>query len=222
MRNLNFKFIMLILSVIILNGCSGNKKTEEQYLADAKLKLEEKKYDEAIADYREFLKNYPKSDKAIFAYNEIAGIQISNLSNPQEGIKTYQELAKNFPDTKEAKQSLFMVAFIYDETLKDKTNAINSYQTFLDKYPEDKDANDKMSESARTMLEVLKSGKSIEEIIEESISKSGTSTDTTGSSGSEDSNSKLKKLENDSKEAGKEVQKKDKTTDEADSDPAQK
>ena len=222
MRNLNFKFIMLILSVMILNGCTDNKKTEEQYLADAKLKLEEKKYDEAIADYREFLKNYPKSDKAIFAYNEIAGIQISNLSNPQEGIKTYQELAKNFPDTKEAKQSLFMVAFIYDETLKDKTNAINSYQTFLDKYPEDKDANDKMSESARTMLEVLKSGKSIEEIIEESISKSGTSTDTTGSSGSEDSNSKLKKLENDSKEAGKEVQKKDKTTDEADSDPAQK
>jgi len=222
MRNLNFKFIMLILSVMILSGCSGNKKTEEQYLADAKLKLEEKKYDEAIADYREFLKNYPKSDKAIFAYNEIAGIQISNLSNPQEGIKTYQELAKNFPDTKEAKQSLFMVAFIYDETLKDKTNAINSYQAFLDKYPEDKDPNDKMSESAKTMLEVLKSGKSIEEIIEESISKSGTSTDTTGTSGSDDSNIKLKKLETDSKETGKKIQKDVKADDGSVEDPAKK
>ncbi|MBK8980773.1 MAG: tetratricopeptide repeat protein [Ignavibacteria bacterium] len=191
------------MTAIIISGCTENKKSEEQYLADAKLKLEEKKYDEAIADYREFLKNYPKSDKAIFAYNEIAGIQISNLNNPQEGIKTYIELAEKHPDTKEAKQSLFMVAFIYDETLKDKENAMASYQKFLDKYPKDNDENDKMSESARTMLEVLKSGKSIEEIIEENIRKSGGDVDTTGTTetkGTEDADNKIKRLENESKE----------------------
>ncbi len=212
MRNLNFKIIFILLSAIIISGCTENKKSEEQYLSDAKLKLEEKKYDEAIADYREFLKHYPKSDKAIFAYNEIAGIQISNLNNPQEGIKTYIELAEKHPDTKEAKQSLFMVAFIYDETLKDKQNAMASYQKFLDKYPKDNDPNDKMSESARTMLEVLKSGKSIEEIIEENIKNSGGNTDTTGTTEStgktgidEDSDSKLKRLENESK--GKDMKK---------------
>jgi len=206
MRNLNFKIILVLLTAIIISGCTENKKSEEQYLADAKLKLEEKKYDEAITGYREFLKNYPKSDKAIFAYNEIAGIQISNLSNPQEGIKTYIELAEKHPDTKEAKQSLFMVAFIYDETLKDKQNAMASYQKFLDKYPKDNDQNDKMSESARTMLEVLKSGKSIEEIIEENIKKSGGNVDTTGTTGTtetkgtEDAGNKIKRLENESKD----------------------
>ncbi|MEO8666673.1 MAG: tetratricopeptide repeat protein, partial [Ignavibacteria bacterium] len=86
-------------------------------------------------------------------------------------IKTYTELAEKYPGTKDAKQALFMVAFMYDETLKDKDNAIKSYKMFLEKYPTDNDPNDKMSESAKTMLEVLQSGKSIEEIIQQNIDK---------------------------------------------------
>jgi hypothetical protein len=58
-----------------------------------------------------------------------------------------------------------MVAFIYDETLKDKENAKIFYKKFLEKYPTDTDPNDKMSESAARMLEVLESGKSIEDLI---------------------------------------------------------
>ena len=171
MRKINLKFLSVILFSVILIGCSQNKKTEDQYLTDAKTQLDEKKYDEAIVSYQEFLKNYPKSDKAVFAYNQIAGIQIDGLKNPQAGIKTYTELAEKFPNTKDAKQSLFMVAFIYDEQLKDKDNAIKAYKAFLAKYPKDMDANDKMSESATTMLEVLQSGRSIEEIIQENINK---------------------------------------------------
>jgi len=171
MQNFNLKFLTVLFFSLLLIGCSTDKKTEDQYLSEAKAKYEEKKYDEAIAGYREFIKNYPKSDKAIFAYNQIAGIQIESLKNTQEGIKTYNELAEKFPGTKEAKQSLFMVAFMYDETLKDKDNAIKAYKIFLEKYPTDTDGNDKMSESARTMLEVLQSGKSIEEIIQQNIDK---------------------------------------------------
>ncbi len=184
MRNLNLKFFTVIIFSMMLAGCSENQKTETQYLDDAKTKLDEKKYAEAITEYKEFIKNYPKSDQAIFAYNQIAGIQIENLKNPQEGINTYKELAEKYPSTKDAKQALFMVAFMYDETLKDKDNAIKSYQAFLEKYPTDTDANDKMSESARTMLDVLQSGKSIEEIIQQNIDKMGnqpnTDTLTTG------------------------------------------
>lgn len=173
MRKINLKFLSVILLSVFLIGCSENKKTEDQYLTEAKTQLDEKKYNEAITSYQEFLKHYPKSDKAIFAYNQIAGIQIDGLKNPQAGIKTYSELAEKFPGTKDAKQSLFMVAFIYDEQLKDKDNAIKAYQAFLAKYPKDTDANDKMSESATTMLEVLQSGRSIEEIIQENINKMG-------------------------------------------------
>lgn len=146
-------------------------KSEDAYLAEAKTLLDEKKFNESLTTYRAFIKEYPKSDKAIFAYNQIAGIQIDKLKNPVEGIKTYVELSEKYPNTHEAKQSLFMVAFIYDETLKDKEKAIKSYQTFLKKYPTDTDPNDKMSESAKTMLAVLQSGKSIEEMIQENIEK---------------------------------------------------
>jgi len=161
---------------MFLASCSQtSKKTEEQYLTEAKAKYEEKKYDEAITNYREFLKNYPKSGQAIYVYNQIAGIQIENLKDQLGAINTYKELAANFPDSKEAKQSLFMVAFIYDETLKDKENAKQAYKVFLQKYPTDTDPNDKMSESARTMLEVLESGKSIEDMIQQKINEMGNS-----------------------------------------------
>lgn len=175
MRNLNLKFLFVLFFSMLLISCSSNKKTEDQYISEAKAKVDEKKFDEAILAYREYLKNYPKSDKAVEVYNQIAGIQIDKMKNPQEGIKTYQELAEKFPGTKDAKQALFMVAFMYDETLKDKDNAIKSYKLFLEKYPTDNDPNDKMSESARTMLEVLQSGKSIEEMIQQNINKMGNS-----------------------------------------------
>lgn len=170
------KFLPFLLVAILFASCTqSSKKTEEQYLADAKARYEEKKYDEAITNYREFLKNYPKSGQAVYAYNQIAGIQIENLKDHLGAINTYKELAASSPDSKEAKQSLFMVAFIYDETLKDKENAKQAYKVFLQKYPTDTDPNDKMSESAKTMLDVLESGKSIEDMIQEKINKMGDS-----------------------------------------------
>jgi len=174
MRKINLKFLSVILLALFLTGCSSTKKTEDVYLSEAKTQLDAKKYDEALATYQEFVKEYPKSDKTVFAYQQIAGIQIDLLKKPLDGIATYTVLAEKFPDTKDAKQSLFMIAFIYDENLKDKANAITAYKNFLAKYPKDTDANDKMSESAATMLEVLESGKSIEEMIQQNIEKSGT------------------------------------------------
>ena len=74
---------------------------------------------------------------------------------------------------------MFMIAFIYDEMLKDKSMAKESYQKFLDKYPKDEDPNDKMSESARMMLQMLDSNRSIEDIIKNSTGKDSTNTEET-------------------------------------------
>ena len=54
-----------------------------------------------------------------------------------------------------------------------------SYQKFLDKYPKDEDPNDKMSESARMMLQMLDSNRSIEDIIKNSTGKDSTNTEET-------------------------------------------
>jgi len=80
-------------------------------------------------------------------------------------VKYYEELTQKHPNTKESKYGMFMVAFIYDEMLKDKEKAKANYQKFLDKYPKDEDPNEKMSESASMMLQMLDENRSIEDII---------------------------------------------------------
>ena len=167
---------LIVLTITLISSCSDDTKTEEEMLNKAKTLYDSASatnnndlFTESINTYKEFIDKYPSSDKVIFAYNQIAGIQFENLKNYQESIMTYKEIAEKFPESKEAKQSLFMVAFIYDETLKDKDNAIASYKLFLEKYPEDTDPDDKMSESAKIMLQVLESGTSIEQMILKNI-----------------------------------------------------
>lgn len=172
-NGLNLLFVALI--VIMIASCGKQEKelkTEEEYLTSAKslydsglVKNDNELFNQSIKKYQEFITKFPKSDKVLFAYNQIAGINFDNLKNYPEAINTYKMVFEKYPDKKEAKQSLFMIAFIYDETLKDKENAKTYYKKFIEKYPADTDPNDKMTESARRMLEVLETGKSIEELI---------------------------------------------------------
>ncbi len=170
---LNLLFVALI--AIMLTSCGKQEKelqTEDEYLSSAKslydsalIKNDNELFNQSIKKYQEFISKFPKSEKVLFAYNQIAGINFDNLKNYPEAINTYKMVIEKYPDKKEAKQSLFMIAFIYDETMKDKENAKIYYKKFIEKYPADTDPNDKMTESARRMLEVLESGKSIEELI---------------------------------------------------------
>lgn len=181
MMKIKLSLLTLLLAAFLFSSCSKseNVKPEQTYLDEAKKLEEEKKSDEAIAMYRELIKNYPASEKnAIYAYNRIAGIYFENIKDYQKTVDTYVELAEKYPNTKEGKQSLFMAAFTYDEHMKDKEKAKDAYKKFLAKYPNDTDPNDKMSESARTMLQVLESGKSIEDMIKENSGNTDKTTKT--------------------------------------------
>jgi outer membrane protein assembly factor BamD (BamD/ComL family) len=167
-----FQILLSIALIFTLASCSNKMKTEEDYLSTAKtlydsavVKKDNSMFTETIQTYRDFLKDYPKSEKAIFAYMQIAKIYDENLNNYPEAVKTHSEIVEKFPGTKDAKQSLFLVAFIYDEKLKDKDNAIISYKKFLEKYPKDDNENEKLTESAKVMLQTLESGSSIDDII---------------------------------------------------------
>lgn len=203
------KFLYLIALAVIFSACSDSIqiKPEQEYLDAAQQRLEAQEYQGAIDEYEALIKNYPSSPGALTAYNQIAGIYFENLKNYEETIKTYQRLAAAFPDSKEAKQSLFMVAFIYDETMKNKEEAIAAYNAFLAKYPEDTDPNDKMSESAKMMLQVLQGGESIEDIIMKQIETAGDkTTDTTKEVKSEGN---LKKIETKTDETADDEKKKE-------------
>jgi len=181
MLKLNLLILPLLIVAFVFSSCGKTEsaKPEQTYLDDAKKQYDEKKFEESIATYRELIKNYPASEKnAIYAYNQIAGIYFDGLKDYQKTVDTYRELAEKYPKSKEAKQSLFMVAFTYDEYMKDKEKAKDAYKKFLEKFPQDTDPNDKMSESARTMLQVLESGKSIEDMIKENSGTTSPKTET--------------------------------------------
>lgn len=164
-----FRFISLLF-ILLLNESSAQlqKKSEEEILSFASDLFAIEEYEQAIAVYRNLLIEYPNSEKAIFAFNQIAGIQMENLHDFRGAINTYRELTAAHQNSIEGKESSFMVAYIYDEELLEKENAKSVYREFLSRYCVH-DIADRMCEAARTMLEVLESGKSIEEMIEDKI-----------------------------------------------------
>ncbi len=176
MRNLKF-LLLLVIPALMLAACS--KESEDSILLSGKTKMDEAKkfesenklddakrtFGEAIEIYKKFLAEYPNSPKAPEVYSSIAKVYVDNLKDYPNAIKYYTELSAKHPTTKESKYGMFMVAFIYDEMLKDKEKAKENYRKFLDKYPKDEDPNEKMSESARMMLQMLDENRSIEDII---------------------------------------------------------
>lgn len=197
--------IPAVIAVFLFSSCT--KQSEESLLLDAKTKMEEaskletenkpdeakKAYEEVINIYKQILDDYPNTEKAPSIYSNIAKIYSDNLRDYNNALKYYKEASEKFPETREAKYAMFMIAFIYDEMLKDKEMAKDSYKKFLEKYPKDEDPNEKMSESARMMLQMLEENRSIEEIIK----GTQTAADTTKTSGSE------KTVEGDVKEVPK-------------------
>lgn len=172
MLKLSLKLLLSVVLIFSLASCSKKAKTEDELLTSAKtmydsavVKKDNALFNESINTYKEFIKEYPNSEKVVSAYLQIAKIYDENLSNYPDAIKSYNEVVEKFPTTKDAKQSMFLVAFIYDEKMKDKDNAINAYKKFLEKYPTDTDPNEKLSESAKVMLQTLESGNSIDDII---------------------------------------------------------
>jgi tetratricopeptide (TPR) repeat protein len=167
-----FKLFLSIVLIFSLASCSKKAKTEDEYLSTAKTlydsavsKKDNALFTESIKTYKEFVKDYPNSEKVVFAHLQVAKIYDENLNNYPDAIKSYSEIVEKFPTTKDAKQSMFLIAFVYDEKMKDKDNAIIAYKKFLEKYPTDTDPNEKLSESAKVMLQTLESGNSIEDII---------------------------------------------------------
>jgi len=172
MLNSKIRILLSIILIFTFASCSKKTKTEDEYLNTAKalydsaiVKKDNNMFNESIKTYKDFINEYPKSEKSVFAHLQIAKIYDENLNSYPDAIKTYTDVIQKFPTTKEAKQSMFLIAFIYDEKMKNKENAIIAYKNFLEKYPQDTDPNEKLSESAKVMLQTLESGNSIDDII---------------------------------------------------------
>jgi len=141
------------------------KKSDEDYLKSADDNLKNNKVLEAVSDYENFVKEYPKDEKAPETLIKLASIyqnkMVKTLSakvSLEKAANIYRQVFESYPNSKEAPTSLFMSAFILANELQKYHAAEIAYQLFLQKYP-----NHELAASAREELNNL--GLSPEQIL---------------------------------------------------------
>lgn len=158
-------FFFLVVSILVLSGCS--RKTDQEYLQTAENDVKGNNISEAIESYQTLVDEYPQSKLAPDALYEMAALYqnnlIKNLTKKEsllKSVKIYRSVYDKYPKSKKAPMALFMSGFILANELNDYDNASKTYNLFLKEFP-----NHELSTSAKEELKHL--GLTPEEILKE-------------------------------------------------------
>lgn len=161
---------LLFIALILITACNSNK--DRDTFDSAEKKYNEKKYAEALTDYKLVIEEYPSGDFAAKSLMRVGSMyQMFLVPNVQgdesnkKAVEYYRNLYKNFPKSEDAPKALFMSGFILANNLNKLDEAKLTYQTFLDKFP-------KHELVPQIKMELENLGKSPEEILENKLSSS--------------------------------------------------
>jgi TolA-binding protein len=160
------KYIGLLLLIFIIISCS--KTSDQEYLDQSGKLLKENKVSEAVTSLEKLLEEYPESELAPKALQQLASIyqnQMIKDIKPMESFDKaqnyfYQSFEKD-PDSPDAPKSLFLSGFILANDLKKYDEATTRLKLFLEKYN-----SHPLASSAKMELENM--GLSPEEILKRS------------------------------------------------------
>ncbi|KAF0152562.1 MAG: hypothetical protein FD143_878 [Ignavibacteria bacterium] len=162
------KIFSLLVIVVFAVACNSNKDRDTFNAAEAK--YNEKKYEEALADYKMVVDEYSKSDYAMKSLMKIGSMyqmflvpKVETQESNEKAVEYYRELYKNFPNAEDAPKALLMTGFILSNNLNKYDDAKLTYQTFLNKYP-------KHELAAQIKLELDNIGKTPEEFLQNKLS----------------------------------------------------
>jgi TolA-binding protein len=162
------KIFSVLLLVVFAAACNSNK--DKDAFDTAEKKYNEKKYAEALADYKLVIEEYPSSEYAAKSMMKAGSMyQMFLIPNVQEeesnkkAVEYYRELYKNFPKYGDTPKALFMSGFILANNLNKFDEAKLTYGTFLDKYP-----NHELASQVKIEMENV--GKTPEEILQNKLS----------------------------------------------------
>ncbi|MCG8330965.1 MAG: tetratricopeptide repeat protein [Chitinophagales bacterium] len=114
-----------------------------------------------IKKSRAFAKQFPQdtlSPEFLFRAADVA----RGIGQYQTAIEMWHQVETKYESYKKAPEALFLQGFTYDNSMGELENAAKHYQRFLTKHPKHPIASD-----VQMLLEVAKSGKSPEELIQE-------------------------------------------------------
>lgn len=162
------KISALLLLVLFAVACNSNK--DRDTFNEAEKKYNEKKYSEALADYKLVIEEYSSSDYAAKSLMKVGAMyqmflvpNVQTEESNKKAVEYYRQLFKNFSNSADAPKALFMSGFILANNLNKLDEAKLTYQTFLDKYP-------KHELAAQIKIELDNLGKTPEEILQNKLS----------------------------------------------------
>jgi TolA-binding protein len=163
------RFILLLLPVLILAGCSS--KDDADYKAEAEESLSKGNIAGAVAAYESLIKEFPDSKLAPAALFEIGTLyqnktvkNIGSRESMEKAVEIFRSVYDKYPQSREAPKSLFMSGFILANDLGKFNEATETYNLFLAKFPKHELADD-------AQLELDNMGLTPEEIISRKNSK---------------------------------------------------
>lgn len=161
-------FPALLIALIMVTACNSNKDMETFNAAEKK--YNDKKYSEALTDYKLVIEEYSSSDYAAKSLMRVGSMyqmflvpNIQSDESNKKAVEYYRNLYKNFPKSEEAPKARFMSGFILANNLNKLDEAKMAYQTFLDKFP-------KHELAPQIKIELDNLGKTPEEILENKLS----------------------------------------------------
>ncbi len=116
----------------------GAPKTEQDVYDSAMALFKEGKYDEAIVNFRDFLKKYPSSDLADNAQFWI-GESYMAMGQYEKAILAYQEVITKYPDGNKVPSAMLKQALAFYQ-IKDKVSARLLLKKIIRKYPNSEEA----------------------------------------------------------------------------------
>ncbi|MDZ7264280.1 MAG: tetratricopeptide repeat protein [candidate division KSB1 bacterium] len=129
--------LALVLGVLmsIFLSC-GQKKTKEQFTAEANRYERDENFKEAIRVMDEAVNSYPEQGFADSLLFRMGQLYSNNLSDFEMSIASHKRLIEKFPQSTISAQSLFLIGYHYANSLQDTANARIYYERFLKKYPD--------------------------------------------------------------------------------------
>ncbi len=138
LNNVKLYFILVFIPLIFF-ACSATKapltpQQEADLLYDKAVQLQDlESYDEASAQFEEYVRRYPESISA-----DNAKIQIANAYYQQgkydEAINEYKDIIEKYPDSDAADHALISIGDVYFAQEK-YSEAIEAYKKLIQKYP---------------------------------------------------------------------------------------
>ena len=113
---------------------SGEKNLYEQTLT----KYREEKYEEAIIGFKDFLKEYPKSDLADNAHFWVGECYMA-MKQYEQAVLAYQEVIKKYPKGNKVPNAMLRQALAFYE-IKDKISSKLLLKNIIKKYPNSSEA----------------------------------------------------------------------------------